>query len=99
MRWLWPFLASMAGAITALSFRPFKRMSPVDIAMALFVGTTFAWFVSPWANSIIFGKEPPDIRVLGAVFYLMASGSNILIPLAIKWLRKLFGSQLTEGEP
>lgn len=99
MKWLWPLLASMAGAVTALSFRPYKRMAPVDIGMALFVGTTFAWFVSPWVNHVIFGEEPPDIRILGGVFYLLASGSNILIPFAIRRLRKLFGSQLPEGEP
>lgn len=98
MKWLWPLLASLAGAVTALSFRPFKSMSPIDIGMAIFVGAAFAWFVSPWVCQVIFGNSPPDIRILGGVFYLMASGSNILMPFAIKWLRRLFGSQLTEGE-
>lgn len=98
MRWLWPLLASLAGAVTALSFRPFKRMSPVDIFMALFVGTTFAWFVSPWVAHASFGYEPPGIRVVGAVYYLMASGSNILIPFAIRRLRTVFGAQTSENE-
>lgn len=90
-RWLWPAVASLAGAVTALSFRPFKSMSKGEIFMALFVGASFAWFVSPWVNQAIFGDGPTDVRVLGGVFYLMASGSNILIPFAIKWLGRMFG--------
>lgn len=99
MKWLWPLLASLAGAVTALSFRPFKKMSAVEIWMALFVGASFAWFVSPWVNHMIFGNGPTDIRVLGGVFYLMASGSNILIPFAIKWFSKVFGTQKEEPTP
>jgi len=92
LAWLWPLLASLAGAVTALSFRPYARMSPVDIFMALFVGTTFAWFVSPWVAHTAFGYEPPGIRVVGGLYYLMASGSNILIPFAIRGLKKFVGS-------
>ena len=98
MRWLWPLLASLAGAITALSFRPYAKMTPVDIIMALFVGSSFAWFVSPWVNHLIFGSGPTDIRILGGVFYLMASGSNILIPVMVRRLRKLVGAQSMETE-
>lgn len=93
LAWLWPLLASLAGAVTALSFRPYAKMSPVDILMALFVGTTFAWFVSPWVAHTAFGYEPPGIRVVGGLYYLMASGSNILIPVAIRGLKRFFGSQ------
>lgn len=96
LRWLWPLLASLAGAVTALSFRPFKQMSVTDIAMALFVGSTFAWFVSPWVNHMIFGKGPTDIRILGGVFYLMASGSNILIPFAVRRIKKVLGTEIAE---
>ena len=96
MKWVWPLLASLAGAVTALSFRPFKKMSKTEVVMALFVGASFSWFVSPWVNNMIFGSEPADVRVLGGVFYLMASGSNILIPFAIKWLSKVFGGPKTE---
>lgn len=99
MRYLWPALASLAGAITALSFRPFKRMSRAEIFMAIFVGASFAWFVSPWVNQLLFGRGPTDIRVLGGVFYLMASGSNVLIPFAIKWLGRVFVSGTGETEP
>lgn len=99
VRWLWPMIASLSGAVTALSFRPFKQMSPVEIWMALFVGASFSWFVSPWVNRMIFGNGPTDVRILGGVFYLMASGSNILIPFAIKWFSKVFGTQKEETTP
>lgn len=100
MKWLWPLIASLAGAVTALSFRPFKRMTRVEIGMALFVGASFAWFVAPWVNHMIFKEGATDVRVLGGVYYLMASGSNILIPFAIKWISKVFGTQKeVEAEP
>lgn len=88
MRWLWPLLASLAGAVTALSFRPYRRMKAIDIAMTLFVGTSFAVFVGPWVGHMVFGNENPNFRVLGAILYLMATGSNILIPVLIKHLRR-----------
>lgn len=91
-RILWAFLASIAGAITALSFRPFKDMKRGEVTLALFVGASFAMFVGPYAVWLTFGTGPVDTRVLGGLFYLMASGSNILIPLAIKKLSQFFGS-------
>lgn len=97
-RWMWMVLASFAGAVTALSLRPYKNMQPLDIVIALIVGTTFALFVSPWVAHAAFGYEPPGIRVVGALYYIMASGSNILIPVAIRWAKKFFGSTLSEEE-
>ena len=91
VRLLYSVLASIAGAITALSFRPFKTMSRTEITLALFVGATFAMFVGPWVAFAMFGNGPVDIRLLGGLFYLMASGSNILIPLAVRKLSGLFG--------
>lgn len=98
LRWAWPLLASLAGAVTALSLRPYRHMKPIDIAMALFVGTTFAVFVSPWVAQTAFGYEPPGIRVVGGLYYLMASGSNILIPVAIRWARRVFAPAVSEEE-
>lgn len=89
--YLWGVLASLAGALTALSVRPFQSMSRGEIVVALTVGASFALFVGPWVAAIIFGEGPTDIRVLGGVLYLLASGSNILIPKAVKWLGRFFG--------
>lgn len=96
--WAWAILASFAGALTALSVRPFKNMTPGEITLALSVGASFAIFVGPWAAKLLFGDGPTDVRVLGGLFYLMASGSNILIPLAIKKLASFFGTS-SNGEP
>ena len=92
-RLLWPLLASLAGAITALSFRPYKSMAWHEITLSLIVGTSFATFVGPLAASWIFGNGPVDIRMLGATFYLMASGSNVLVPLAVRKLSSFFGTE------
>lgn len=93
VRFIWALLASLAGAITALSFRPFQSLSRGEVTIALVVGMSFAMFVGPWATVMMFGKGPVDIRILGGVFYLMASGSNILIPLAVKKLSELLGQK------
>lgn len=98
MKWLWPLLASLAGAVTALSFRPYKKMAPIDIFMALFVGTTFSWFVSPVVAHATLGYTPDSIRGMGAIFYVMATGSNVLIPFAVQRLKKIFGADLPENE-
>lgn len=89
--WVWTILASFAGALTALSFRPFVQMRRAEILLSLVVGASFAIFVGPWVATWIFGNGQADIRVLGGLFYLMASGSNILIPLGVKKLSGFFG--------
>lgn len=90
---VWTLLASFAGALTALSFRPFKDMTKGEITVALTVGASFAIFVGPLVAQWMFGEGPVDIRILGGVFYLMASGSNILIPLLVKKLTTFFGGE------
>ena len=84
LRIIWPFLAAVAGSITALSFRLWQSMSRGQIAMALLTGTAFATFVGPLMADWVFGRGPVDFRKYGALLYLMATGSNILIPLLVK---------------
>jgi ABC-type uncharacterized transport system permease subunit len=91
LNWIWTGLASIAGAITALSFRPFTTMSWWEIALALFVGASFAFFVGPLVVRMMFGSSEPDMRIVGAILYLLATGSNALIPMAIRWLGRMFG--------
>jgi ABC-type uncharacterized transport system permease subunit len=74
-------LGAIAGAITALFFRQWQDMSRVQIVFAVFVGFSFSFFVSP----LLF-RNISDKQVAGGIFYLMATGSNALIPLAVKWL-------------
>lgn len=89
--WLYTILASLAGALTALSFRPFTSMTRVEIALALFVGASFAIFVGPWFAQWVFGTGPIDTRVMGALFYILATGSNVLIPLTVRRVSALIG--------
>lgn len=90
---LWAFLASIAGAITALSFRPFKNMTKGEIFLALFVGASFAFFVGPWVVQLVLGDGPIDLRIAGGIFYLLASGSNVLVPIMIRKLSHFFGEK------
>jgi hypothetical protein len=94
-RIVWPILASVAGAITALSFRPWKDMGPAEIGLALFVGASFAYFVGPWVVQMM---KPDDPRMQGAIYYVLASGSNAMIPLAVKKLSIFFGTRPEEGK-
>lgn len=96
MKALYPVVASLAGAITALSFRPFANMTKGEIGMALFVGASFAMFVGPWAVHLLPESITSDIRLQAGIFYLMASGSNALIPLAVRWLGRFVGFRETE---
>lgn len=90
-QFLWTLLAAFAGALTALSYRPFRGMSALDIAFALFVGASFAIFAGPWFVKIILGPGPQDARMIGALYYGLASGSNVLIPAFVRWLRSKSG--------
>lgn len=87
-QFVWTILAALAGALTALSYRPFRGMNALDIALALFVGASFAIFAGPWFVKIILGSGPQDARMVGALYYGLASGSNVLIPAFVRWLRK-----------
>lgn len=55
--------------------------------MAVFVGATFAIFVGPFVVKVMGVSEP---KLEAGIYYLMASGSNALIPLAVKKLGQLF---------
>lgn len=85
-RLIWSLLSSVAGAITSLSFQAWKNMSFAEIMMSLFVAASFAFFVGP-----VVLKSVDDLRMSGGLLYLMATGSNVLIPRAVKWLSKVFG--------
>lgn len=90
-RLVWSLLSSVAGAITSLSFQAWKNMSGPEILMSLFVAASFAFFVGPLVL-----RSVEDLRMSGAILYLMATGSNVLIPRAVKWLTQAFGNG---GEP
>lgn len=88
---LWSLIASAAGAVTSLSFQQWEGMSWQKVTLALFVATSFGFFVSPLLLTHI-----SDHGIAGAVIWLLAAGSNILIPKAVKLLSgamdRMFGA-------
>lgn len=91
-QFIWTVLAALAGALTALSYRPFRGMSTIDVFLALFVGASFAIFAGPWFVKMIFGEGEHDARMIGALYYGLASGSNVIIPSFVRWLRAKAGN-------
>ncbi|MGZ8286150.1 MAG: hypothetical protein ACXW27_09160 [Allosphingosinicella sp.] len=95
--YVWLALASFAGALTALSVRPFKNMTPMEIILSLSVSASFPIFVGPWAAKLYFEDGPVDFRMVGGMYWVMACGSNILIPLVVKKAAQFFGTAASDG--
>ena len=85
--WLWASLATLSGAISSISLRPYKEMSKAQIAMAFTVSSTFAMFVgsfvAEWVARRFFGPGPINLRAFGAVMWFMAAASHFLLPVMI----------------
>ncbi len=88
------FLAALCGGVTALAFMPWKTMARGEIALTVFVGTTFSLFVVPWITQSWFGVTEGAIRGVVACCYIGAAGAYTFIPLLI---RRATGK--IEGEP
>lgn len=88
-------MAAIAGAVTSLSLTKWKEMTTPEIVMALFVGASFAVFFTPWFLHSIIRVDEGDVRTISFITYISASGSNILIPIAIKYVGKFVGA----GDP
>ena len=86
-------MAALAGAVTALAFRPWKKMSGMEIGLTLFVGFSFAIFVSPWVAHTIMRVPANEPRAASFITYIMGAGSNILLPYIIKRFERLLGSK------
>jgi hypothetical protein len=83
-------MAALAGAITALAFVKWKELSRGEILLTLVAGFSFAVFVTPWVAETFFGVEPTNVRALAAMTYIFGSGSNILLPLLIRSIGRVF---------
>lgn len=94
IRNVWIFLAALAGGVTALAFMNHREMSRTDIAMTVFVGTTFSLFVVPWLANKAFGVAVDDIRGIVACCYIGAAGAYTFIPAIVKKVRSGKGDTL-----
>jgi hypothetical protein len=81
---LWLLMAAMAGALTALSFKQFQPLTTRERIMLVFVGFVFAIFVGPLIVGWILPDERASSRIVGALYYIIAAGSNWLLPWAIE---------------
>ncbi|QJR01139.1 hypothetical protein HH800_02345 [Sphingobium yanoikuyae] len=86
-------MAALAGAVTALAFRPWKKMTGVEVALTLFVGFSFAIFVSPWVAHSIMHVPADEPRAASFITYVMGAGSNILLPRIIQFFERLLGAK------
>ncbi len=89
-------MASVAGAITALSVRPFKGMTAGQIVFSVFVGAASAIYLGPFVVRALLGQDA-DMQLQAGIFYIIATGNNAFIPAAVKWTLRM--SPFGKGEP
>jgi len=90
---VYPAMAAFAGSVTALAFMRWKEMTRVEICLAVFVGFSFAMFVTPWIAHLIFGVSEADARTTTGLTYVMATGSNTILPTLVRRLNRILGSE------
>lgn len=84
-------MAAIAGAVTALALTQWKDLTRTEIAMTFVVGFSFAIFVTPWLASAVFGIDSSNVRAVAGLTYIFGSGSNILLPVIIRWVGRIVG--------
>lgn len=94
LRNMWIFLAALAGGVTALAFLNHREMSRNEIALTVFVGTTFSLFVVPWLAHRMLGIGIDDTRGIVACCYIGAAGAYTFIPAIVKRVRNGKGDTL-----
>jgi|SRR6187402_1270656 len=92
-RMIYAAMAAFAGSVTALAFMRWKEMSRVEIFLAVFVGFSFAMFVTPWIAHLAFGVSEADARTTTGLTYVMATGSNTILPTLVRRLNRILGSE------
>jgi hypothetical protein len=88
VRMWWIFLASLAGGITALAFMKWQTMSNKEIALTVFVGTTFSLFFVPWVATAIFKMPETELRGIAACCYIGAAGAITFLPSIFDRVRR-----------
>lgn len=81
-------MAAIAGAITALSLLKWRELTWAQIMMTVFVGTSFAVFVVPWATHDLFKIQDQTLRAACGLTYLGGTCANALLPRIIKKISK-----------
>lgn len=91
MRQIYILMAAVAGAITALSMLRWKEMSWSEIMLTVFVGTSFAIFLVPWAASAVLKVSYDGLQTICGLTYLGGTCANALLPRVIRRVAKTAG--------
>ncbi|GAM01731.1 hypothetical protein SP5_068_00990 [Sphingomonas parapaucimobilis NBRC 15100] len=90
-------MAALSGAVTALSFMPWRTMRWSEIIMTLVVGSSFAAFGVPYLVGDLAGIKIDNLRAICFFTYIGATGANAFVPVIIrgikKRLEKVFGAE------
>ena len=96
-RVLYLAMSAIAGAITSLSFMPWKTMRWSEILMTVFVGCGFATFGVPYLVGDKLGIDMENLRAACFFTYLGATGANAFLPMLIRnglsWLKRMTGPE------
>lgn len=92
VRYVYIPLAALMGAISSLGARQWRSMTRRKIALAIFMGATFAMFVTPWAAHSFIGVKEGDARATVALTYLFGIAAHIILPWIIQRLEKMIGT-------
>lgn len=90
--WFYMAMAAVAGAVTSLSGLSWRTMTWGEIFLTLFVGASFAIYVTPWIAHIALGPNS-DQKTIAGLTYVAASGSNFLLPVMIRYTKRLLGHE------
>lgn len=92
LRYVYIPLAAFTGAISSLGARRWRTMSKSKILLAVFMGATFAMFVTPWAAHAIMGIKEDDARGTVALTYLFGIAAHIILPWLIQRIERMIGT-------
>lgn len=91
--WAWVGLATIGGAITSISFRPYKEMGKWEIAIAFVVAVSFSVASGPLVAEVIshwlYGQAPISLHVYGFTMWIMGAASQVVIPVLFARARRL----------
>lgn len=90
MRFVYPITAAIAGSISALSLRSLEGLTRGQLSLSIFTAFTFSYYTGPLAIALLL-RWTTDTHIQGALYYVLASGANILIPKAIRSVSRIFG--------
>jgi len=90
------FVTALGGALTSLYSQQWQKMDRMEIVFSLIVAMSFSLFAFPWIAAQWFGWEFGTTQAAGAVSYIGATASHIVIPRLIMKLRRQFGEEVSK---